>query len=309
MDFAAYVEARRTSLVRAAVLLGHPPTRAAAAVDTVLVTRGRAIGRSDHPDPEVHAALARELGPPPAHPEPAPDGDGAEVRDALLHLDPTSRAVAVLVLHADLTAREIAAALGLKPAEVAEPLARAVAALGVTEEIDARERLALAADTIAVPPLTSPLEPAPADRRPWLAAVAVLVVVGLTTALLARGGDGADAPDPSPGGRPGPVALRLRHHQRPRAPGEPRAGRQRGAGPGLRAGRPRRRQQAAHGGAAARRQHGHDLHRVPRELLPATLLRPPGRLGVHRLRHRTRAGAAVHRPDRRGRRRPGTRSR
>lgn len=202
MDFAAYVEARRTSLVRAAVLLGHPPSRAAAAVDTLLVARGRAIGRSDHPDPEVHAALARELGPPPAHPEPAPDGDGADVRDALLHLDPTSRAVGVLVLHADLTDREVAAALGLKPAEVAEPLARAVAALGVAEEIDAREQVALAADTIAVPPLTAPLEPAPADRRPWLAAAAVLLVVGLTTAVLARDGDDTDGrdPDPAPGG-------------------------------------------------------------------------------------------------------------
>ena len=198
MHFATYVEARRTSLVRAAVLLGHAPARATAAVDAVLVARGRAIARSDHPDPDVHAALARELGPPPTDPEPAPADEGAEVRDALLGLDPTTRAVAVLVLHADLTAREVAAALDLKPAEVAEPLARGLAALGVAEEIDAREQVALAADTIAVPPLTAPLEPTPADRRPWLAAVAVLAVIGVGTAVLAGGGGDAGEPDPVP---------------------------------------------------------------------------------------------------------------
>jgi hypothetical protein len=183
MDFQEYVAARRTSLVRAAVLLGAAEIAAPRVVrETVLATAGP-IGRMADPDPVVYAALVREARAESAR-LPVGDDPGLAVRRRLAAMDPDRRAVAVLAFHADLTPHEIARALELEPDQVAAAEIAARTDLGVADRSAARDLLMLAGDTVPPPPGDAIVRPARSRLIPALAA-AVVLVVALTAAAVA----------------------------------------------------------------------------------------------------------------------------
>jgi RNA polymerase sigma-70 factor (sigma-E family) len=147
MDFSEYVAARRTALVRAAVLLGCPQPDAEDVVQSALLRcyrSWRRVQRADNPEAYIYRVLVNTLagargrrwvGEVPAErlPEPPPDhGDlttGLAVRHALDAMTREHREVLVLRYYADLSEREIADTLGIPPGTVKSRTARALAAL------------------------------------------------------------------------------------------------------------------------------------------------------------------------------------
>ena len=187
MDFQEYVAARRTALVRAAVLLGVAQVAAPKIVRDVLLQEAGHIERRGDPDPVVLAALVLA-----ARPESArlPEGDepGLAVRRTLAGMAPPEREVAVLAFHADLTPHEEAAALELEVDAVVALEATARQTLGVPDRVAARELMMLAADTVPPPPGDAIVRPARRARWPAVAAVAV-AAVALTAAAVAASND------------------------------------------------------------------------------------------------------------------------
>lgn len=154
MEFEAYVAARRTTLVRTAVLLGCRAADAEDAVQTTLLRcyrSWRRVARADRPDAYVHRVLVNVLhdararrwsGEVPA--ETVPDGAtsadlslGLAVRAALSRLKPEHREVLVLRFYADLSERDTAEALDVAPGTVKSRTARALAALAADPSLDA----------------------------------------------------------------------------------------------------------------------------------------------------------------------------
>lgn len=147
MDFSEYVAARRTRLVRAAVLLGCPQPDAEDVVQTALLKcyrHWRRVQRADNPDAYVYRSLVNALasararrwvGEVPADqlPEPEPETSdpttGLAVRHALAAMSRDHREVLVLRYYADLSEREIATVLGIAPGTVKSRAARALAVL------------------------------------------------------------------------------------------------------------------------------------------------------------------------------------
>ena len=187
MDFQEYVAARRTSLVRAAVLLGAAEVAAPRAVRDVLLSEAARIERRADPDPLVLAALVERVRHEAAR-LPVGDEPGLVVRRRLAAMDPDRRAVAVLAFHADLTPHEIAAALDLEVDEVATAEVAARADLGVPDRTSARELVGLAGDTISPPPGDAIVRPDRDARWVVVAAAAVAVVALTAAAVAARGG-------------------------------------------------------------------------------------------------------------------------
>lgn len=152
-DFTAYVAARRTRLVRTAVLLGCPERDAEDLVHTVLLRclrSWRRVSRADHRDAYVNRMLVNALhdarsrrwtGEVPT--ADLPDGPGREtdlavglvVRRALAALSGEHRDVLVLRFFADLSERATAEALGLPVGTVKSRTARALAALACDDDI------------------------------------------------------------------------------------------------------------------------------------------------------------------------------
>ena len=143
MDFTDYYAARRTSLVRAVVLLGCPLDEAEDVVQTGLLKCYRSWSRvtaAANPEAYVYAALvnawrdaARKRGRSPIPsadlPDRPVDGDpsvGVAVRSALLLMSREHREVLVLRYYADLSEREIADALGCRPGTVKSLASRAI---------------------------------------------------------------------------------------------------------------------------------------------------------------------------------------
>jgi RNA polymerase sigma-70 factor (sigma-E family) len=153
MDFTEYVAARRTALVRAAVLLGCPQPEAEDVVQTALLKcyrSWRRVQRADNPDAYIYRVLVNTLssarsrrwtGEVPADrlPEPPPDhGDlttGLAVRRALESMTREHRQVLVLRFYADLSERETADTLGIPPGTVKSRTARALAALAADHNV------------------------------------------------------------------------------------------------------------------------------------------------------------------------------
>lgn len=149
MDFTTYVAARRTRLVRTAVLLGCPRADAEDLVQTALLRcyrSWRRVARADHPDAYVHRVLVTTLADARARrwhgelptenlPEQSEESDpdrwaaGIAVRRALAGLSPEHREVLVLRFYADLSERDTAAALGVAAGTVKSRTSRALAAL------------------------------------------------------------------------------------------------------------------------------------------------------------------------------------
>ena len=147
MDFTEYVAARRTGLVRAAVLLGCPQPDAEDVVQTALLRcyrSWRKVQRADNPEAYIYRVLVNTLasarvrrwtGELPAErlPEPEPEHvdltTGLAVRRALGSMTKEHREVLVLRYYADLSEREIAEVLGIAAGTVKSRAARALAAL------------------------------------------------------------------------------------------------------------------------------------------------------------------------------------
>ncbi|CUR54811.1 hypothetical protein NOCA2220002 [metagenome] len=201
MEFDQYVAARRTTLVRATVLLGCPETEAPLVVNAVVARAAREIQRAENPDPDVYRALMSALAQRPgADPQALPIEDtsnaaGLAVRRDLAALEPLERAAVVLMHYADLTLRETSEATRAKPALVHEADHAACGRLEASTSDDARRRLEVAADTVEAQP-SGLLTPAPPPLRwPWVAAAVCAVVVGAAVLLVTR--PETDKPDAS----------------------------------------------------------------------------------------------------------------
>lgn len=146
MDFSDYVAARRTALVRSAVLMGCPLSDAEDVVQTALtkaLRSWRRVQRVAQPDAYVYRILVNTLhdtrkrkwnGELPAEvlPETPIHTDlttGLAVRQALAGLSKEHREVLVLRFYADLSERDTASALGLRAGTVKSRTARALTAL------------------------------------------------------------------------------------------------------------------------------------------------------------------------------------
>jgi RNA polymerase sigma-70 factor (sigma-E family) len=150
MDFSEYVAARRTSLVRAVVLLGCPVSDAEDIVQTALLRCHRSwrrVQRADRPEAYVYRIVVNTLRdarsrrwvgevPTDVLPESGPDrGDEADhltglaVREALAAMTREHREVLVLRYYADLSEAETARALGIPPGTAKSRTARALVAL------------------------------------------------------------------------------------------------------------------------------------------------------------------------------------
>jgi RNA polymerase sigma-70 factor (sigma-E family) len=156
LSFEAYVAARWTRLVRAAVLLGSDVHSAEDLVQTALVRCYRAWGRvtrADDPDAYVHRALINSQvesrrrrwwgeSPTLTLPEDAGGADGSvrfdqrdQVRAALMRLPLGQRQVVVLRFYADLTELQTADALGIALGTVKSRTSRAFVALAADPEL------------------------------------------------------------------------------------------------------------------------------------------------------------------------------
>jgi RNA polymerase sigma-70 factor (sigma-E family) len=155
VDFDEYVAARRTRLVRTAVLLGCPRADAEDVVQTALLRCYRSWSRvvgADAPDAYVHRVLVNvltdararrwngetptaELPDLPHHGRSEDLSVGVAVRRALAAMTPEHRSVLVLRYYADLSERDTAAVLGLAPGTVKSRTARALAALGASHHL------------------------------------------------------------------------------------------------------------------------------------------------------------------------------
>ena len=146
MDFSDYVAARRTALVRSAVLLGCPQPDAEDVVQAALLKafrHWRKVVRADRPEAYVYRILLTTLAdararhwngetPTERLPEALGDADpslGITVRRALDAMPLEQRQVLVLRYYADLSEREIADLLGVAPGTVKSRAARGLAAL------------------------------------------------------------------------------------------------------------------------------------------------------------------------------------
>jgi RNA polymerase sigma-70 factor (sigma-E family) len=153
VDFAEYVAARRSVLVRSAVLLGCSLDDAEDVVQSALaktLVHWRRVSRADRPDAYVYRILVNayrdgrsrhwngetptaELPEPPVY-----EVDltiGLAVRRALSGLSKEHREVLVLRFYADLSEREAAEVLGVPPGTVKSRTARALAALSTDRNI------------------------------------------------------------------------------------------------------------------------------------------------------------------------------
>lgn len=153
MDFSEYVAARRTGLVRSAVLLGCPQPDAEDVVQTALLRclrSWRRVQRADQPDAYVYRVLVNTLtdarnrrwnGELPT--ETLPDRPGAHedatvglaVRRALAAMSREHREVLVLRYYADLSERETADVLRIPPGTVKSRTSRALAALAADQSL------------------------------------------------------------------------------------------------------------------------------------------------------------------------------
>lgn len=146
MEFAEYVAARRTGLVRAMVLLGCPQPDAEVVVQMALLRaeRGwRKVERATEPEADVYAILLNTLREVrtrrwngelptetlPEEPETPDQLVGLNVRRALADLTPEDREILVLRFYADLSERDTASALRVRPGTVKSRTARALSAL------------------------------------------------------------------------------------------------------------------------------------------------------------------------------------
>lgn len=146
MEFEEYVVARRTALVRSAVLLGCPQPDAEDLVQTALLRCYRHWGRvrrAERPDAYVYRVLVNTLRdararrsrgetPTESLPEHAVEPDqmtGLAVRAALERMDGDQRRVLVLRYYADLSEADIATVLGIPPGTVKSRAARGLRAL------------------------------------------------------------------------------------------------------------------------------------------------------------------------------------
>ena len=142
MDFSEYVAARRTQLVRSAVLLGCPQPDAEDVVQTALAKAFRSWRRvqaADQPDAYVYRILVNTLhdararrwrGELPTDEVPERGGStdldtGLAVRRALAAMSREHREVLVLRFYADLSERETADVLNLPAGTVKSRTARA----------------------------------------------------------------------------------------------------------------------------------------------------------------------------------------
>jgi len=153
VEFSEYVAARRTQLVRSAVLLGCPVADAEDLVQSTLTKAYRSwsrVVRAAQPDAYVYRILTNTLrdarsrrwtdelptaSPPDAT---APDPDpttGLAVRRALAAMTREHREVLVLRFYADLSEAETAAALGIPAGTAKSRTARALAALAADDNI------------------------------------------------------------------------------------------------------------------------------------------------------------------------------
>lgn len=156
MDFTEYVAARRTVLVRSAVLLGCPPSDAEDLVQTVLLKAFRSwrrVARAERPDAYVYRILVNALHdargrrwraeqPTDDIPEPGPVDDpsdglaaGLVVRRALATMRKEHREVLVLRYYADLSEAEISRVLGIAPGTVKSRAARGLASLAADRNV------------------------------------------------------------------------------------------------------------------------------------------------------------------------------
>jgi len=153
VDFTEYVAARRTSLVRSAVLLGCPQPDAEDIVQTALLRcfrSWRRVQKADQPDAYVYRVLVNTLtdarnrrwnGELPT--EDLPDRPGGEddattglgVRRALAAMRREHREVLVLRYYADLSERETADVLRIPPGTVKSRTSRALAALAADQNV------------------------------------------------------------------------------------------------------------------------------------------------------------------------------
>lgn len=151
-EYAEYVAARRTALVRSAVLLGCPERDAEDVVQSALLRcfrHWRRVQRADRPDAYVYRVLVNTLrddrarrwhGETPTERLPelpmGPDHvTGLAVREALARMPAQQRDVLVLRYYADLTEADIAEVLGIAPGTVKSRAARALHALAADESL------------------------------------------------------------------------------------------------------------------------------------------------------------------------------
>jgi RNA polymerase sigma-70 factor (sigma-E family) len=155
MQFEEYVVARRTALVRSAVLLGCARPDAEDLVQTTLLRcyrSWRRVERAENPDAYVYRVLVNVLRDAAArhwsrevpteltaaHDAPVTGPDlltGIAVRRALAAMTPEHREVLVLRYYADLTERATADALGIAPGTVKSRTSRALAALAADKNV------------------------------------------------------------------------------------------------------------------------------------------------------------------------------
>ncbi|MEZ0580843.1 SigE family RNA polymerase sigma factor [Nocardioides sp. MH1] len=153
MDFSEYVAARRTSLVRSAVLLGCRLPEAEDVVQTTLLKCFRSWARvqqASNPEAYVYTALVNTVRdarqrrwhgevPTVELPETGAEPDLSRpiaVRRAMAGLSHEHREVLVLRFYADLSEREVCDALGLPPSTVKSRTARAKQALSTLLEAE-----------------------------------------------------------------------------------------------------------------------------------------------------------------------------
>jgi RNA polymerase sigma-70 factor (sigma-E family) len=152
VDFTEYVAARRTVLVRSAVLLGCPQPDAEDVVQTALLRcyrSWRRVQRADHPDAYVYRVLVNTLHDTrsrrwqgerptadlPDHPHETDLATGLAVRRALAAMSAEHREVLVLRYYADLSEADTAAVLDLPRGTVKSRTARALAALAAHADL------------------------------------------------------------------------------------------------------------------------------------------------------------------------------
>jgi RNA polymerase sigma-70 factor (sigma-E family) len=153
MEFSEYVAARRTQLVRSAVLLGCPTSDAEDLVQSTLTKAFRSwsrVSRASQPDAYVYRILTNTLRdnrsrrwtdevPTEVLPTTAADDadvtTGLAVRRALAAMSREHREVLVLRFYADLSEADTAAALGIPAGTAKSRTARALAALATDDDI------------------------------------------------------------------------------------------------------------------------------------------------------------------------------
>lgn len=152
MEFDEYVAARRSALVRSAVLLGCAVSDAEDVVQTALLKCHRhwkRVARADRPDAYVYRVLVNTLldararrwqaeTPTESLPETVVESDmtaGLVVRAALTRMRPERRELLVLRYYADLSEADIAAVLGVAPGTVKSRAARALRELAADESL------------------------------------------------------------------------------------------------------------------------------------------------------------------------------